>query len=78
MHGRNFATNVGIEFKTPEEYFLHEGPQPFVRDFEPSDYLSTASTTSTNASKSQHVQTPSSGSILIWISADCDGQEECS
>lgn len=48
MHSRNFATNVGIDFKTPEEYFLHEAPQPFVQDFEPSDYLSTTSTTSTN------------------------------
>lgn len=57
VHIRNFATNVGIEFQTPEEYFLHEVPQPFVRDFEPSVYLSTTSTTttSTNASRSQHV-----------------------
>ncbi|MCJ1469682.1 hypothetical protein MMC07_008318 [Pseudocyphellaria aurata] len=45
---RNFATNVGIEFQTPEEYFLHEAPGPFVRDFEPSVYLSTQSTLTTS------------------------------
>lgn len=48
---RNFATNVGIEFKTPEEYFLHEAPHPFVRDFEPNDYLGPHSSIFTNASK---------------------------
>jgi bifunctional polynucleotide phosphatase/kinase len=36
---RDFASNVGIEFKSPEEFFLHEVPHPFVRDFEPKEYL---------------------------------------
>jgi bifunctional polynucleotide phosphatase/kinase len=36
---RNFAENVGIQFHTPEEYFLHETPRPFTRTFEPSEYL---------------------------------------
>lgn len=62
MHGRNFATNVGIEFKTPEEYFLNDAPQPFVRDFEPSDYLSTASIISR---KWQQITSTSNGSILM-------------
>ena len=47
---RNLAANVGIDFKTPEEYFLHEAVLPFTRDFEPSRHLNPASTTSLDAS----------------------------
>ncbi|KAL8849946.1 MAG: hypothetical protein Q9221_005052 [Calogaya cf. arnoldii] len=43
---RNFAVNVGIEFKTPEEFLLHEAGLPFIRDFEPSMYLNPSLTTS--------------------------------
>ncbi|KAH0543644.1 hypothetical protein FGG08_002082 [Glutinoglossum americanum] len=37
--GRDFAANVGIQFHTPEELFLHEPPKPFTRDFDPAMYL---------------------------------------
>lgn len=37
---------MGIAFKTPEEFFLHEPPQSFTRDFEPSIYLNPADSTS--------------------------------
>jgi bifunctional polynucleotide phosphatase/kinase len=30
---------VGISFHTPEEYFLNEEPQPFIRLFDPSKYI---------------------------------------
>lgn len=31
---RNLAHNIGIDFKTPEEFFLGEEPRDFVRDFD--------------------------------------------
>ena len=36
---RDMAANVGIQFHTPEEYFLEEAVMPFVRPFDPSNYL---------------------------------------
>ena len=39
---RDFAANVGIPFKTPEEFFLQEKPRAFTRDFDPLNYTSTA------------------------------------
>ncbi len=36
---RDLAANIGINFKTPEEYFLDEPPEAFVRDFDPTEYL---------------------------------------
>lgn len=36
---RDFACNVGIQFQTPEEFFLDQPPEPFVRKFDPATYL---------------------------------------
>ncbi|KAF4122020.1 bifunctional polynucleotide phosphatase/kinase [Geosmithia morbida] len=35
---RNFAHNVGVAFKTPEEFFLGEEPREFARDFDLDDF----------------------------------------
>lgn len=35
---RNFATNVGIAYQTPEEFFLGEKPRDFARDFDLQHY----------------------------------------
>ena len=45
---RDLAANVGIKFMTPEEFFLKEEPKPFVRPFEPKDFLSEASTSTSS------------------------------
>lgn len=36
---RDFAANIGLAYHTPEEYFLHEEPRPFTRDFDPTSYI---------------------------------------
>ena len=37
---RNFAANVGIQFKTPEEFFRDEPPAPVEVDvFDPKNYM---------------------------------------
>ncbi|CAD6571469.1 MAG: hypothetical protein ASARMPREDX12_004546 [Alectoria sarmentosa] len=46
---RDFASNIGITFHTPEEYFLHQEPVPFTRSFEPRTFLNSSSSTSTSA-----------------------------
>ncbi|MCJ1258884.1 hypothetical protein MMC24_006718 [Lignoscripta atroalba] len=56
---RDFAANVGIDFKTPEEYFLNEATRPFTRTFEPSTYLN-ATTTSTSVEANVPSSDPSS------------------
>lgn len=46
---RNFAENVGAGFQTPEEYFLHKAPEPYIRQFVPSDYLKSSLNDAPNA-----------------------------
>ncbi|KAF2399083.1 putative DNA 3'-phosphatase Tpp1 [Trichodelitschia bisporula] len=36
---RGFSENVGIPFKTPEEFFLSQPTRPWSRDFDPKAYL---------------------------------------
>ncbi len=36
---RDMASNIGIAFKTPEEYFLKEEPKAFLRNFDPNQYV---------------------------------------
>lgn len=35
----DFADNVGINFQTPEEFFLEQAPRAFCRTFEPAKYV---------------------------------------
>ncbi|KAH6639531.1 polynucleotide kinase 3 phosphatase-domain-containing protein [Boeremia exigua] len=46
---RDFASNIGLPFQTPEEYFLHEPSQPFVRGFEPATFVNPPAESSTSA-----------------------------
>ena len=44
--------NVGIPFKTPDEFFLGEDVKPFTRDFDPTAYIRETTAMSTDASES--------------------------
>ncbi|KAF2184429.1 PNK3P-domain-containing protein [Zopfia rhizophila CBS 207.26] len=46
---RDFAANIGIPFRTPEEHFLQEDPRPFVRAFDPTVLLQKRAGKSTSA-----------------------------
>lgn len=48
---RDLAANIGIPYMTPEEYFLHEEPRPWIRTFDPSKYLSTINDSQTDTCK---------------------------
>lgn len=40
-HYRGFAVNIGVGFKTPEEFFLNQAPEVFEKPFDPASYLHT-------------------------------------
>ena len=48
---RDFASNVGIAYKSPEEYFLDEEPRPFARTFDPFPFIDNDLTGSVSSSK---------------------------
>jgi len=62
---RNFAYNVGIVFKTPEEFFLNEQPRPFFRDFDPATYVGTAVTNSIGNSVASFTKTNDVDIVLL-------------
>ncbi|THX36262.1 PNK3P-domain-containing protein [Aureobasidium pullulans] len=47
---RDLASNIGINFMTPEEFFLDDEPRPFARAFDPSKHVSPVLTSKTDAS----------------------------
>ncbi|KAG9656623.1 PNK3P-domain-containing protein, partial [Aureobasidium melanogenum] len=47
---RDLASNVGIKFMTPEEFFLGEDSRPFTRSFDPTAHVSPVLTSKTDAS----------------------------
>lgn len=47
---RDMAANAGIQFHTPEEFFLRDEPRPFVRTFDPAAYLSMVLSSNTDES----------------------------
>nr|XP_023907961.1 bifunctional polynucleotide phosphatase/kinase-like [Quercus suber] len=47
---RDLATNVGIPFQTPEEYFLHEQPRSYIPSFDPQPYINVSAVSHNSAS----------------------------
>ncbi|KAF2127312.1 PNK3P-domain-containing protein [Dothidotthia symphoricarpi CBS 119687] len=62
---RDFAANVGLSFHTPEEFFLHEEPRPFVRAFDPTQYIKDATDNSTSLRVSQFTKSNPLDIVLL-------------
>ncbi|KAF2656772.1 PNK3P-domain-containing protein [Lophiostoma macrostomum CBS 122681] len=54
---RDFAANVGIPFKTPEEFFLQEDARPFVREFDPTVFAQKGAVNSATATPIRYSKT---------------------
>jgi len=59
------ASNVGIKFQTPEEFFLEEEPRPFARTFDPASYLATVVPVQMQSSKSFRLLGVRSTNVLM-------------
>jgi len=47
---RDLAANIGIKYYSPEEYFLQQERKPFTRAFDPTSYIDSSLTSTTDAS----------------------------
>ncbi|KAL6707964.1 DNA kinase/phosphatase Pnk1 [Coniothyrium glycines] len=69
---RDFAANVGVPFHTPEEFFRDEAPRPFVRAFQPMDFLQ--QTTPQSKSASAIFKKPSAPGVILFCGSPGAGK----
>ncbi|ORY12270.1 polynucleotide kinase 3 phosphatase-domain-containing protein [Clohesyomyces aquaticus] len=62
---RDFAANVGLAFRTPEEHFLQEDPRPFAREFDPTNFLQEGAVKSTSASQTSFTKSDAAEIVLF-------------
>ncbi|MCJ1308396.1 hypothetical protein MMC25_002049 [Agyrium rufum] len=70
---RDFAANIGIDFHTPEEFFLKEEPQPFIRSFDPRVHLVQTEEEATIPLKSVFAKT-NDLDIVLFIGSPASGK----
>ncbi|KAF2035544.1 DNA kinase/phosphatase Pnk1 [Setomelanomma holmii] len=71
---RDFAANVGIQFHTPEEYFLQEEPRPFTRDFDPTVYIDEHELADAPTSASPAFRKPSTVEVVLFCGSPGSGK----
>lgn len=62
---RNWAANVGIGFRTPEEFFLGEMPKPMTHRFDPLKYIKSEPQALGRFLNMELAITSSSGIVLV-------------
>ncbi|OAK95989.1 PNK3P-domain-containing protein [Phaeosphaeriaceae sp. SRC1lsM3a] len=71
---RDFAANVGISFHTPEEYFLHEDPRPFTRNFDPTVYITKNGLVEKPTSALPTITKPDTVEIILFCGSPGSGK----
>jgi len=61
---------VGVPFHTPEEYFLHEEPRPFTRDFDPTVYINDIELVERSTSACKFKDNQPRGTLSHHLSSD--------